>query len=279
MMNVPGWEYYNHAIIPTTAPHEVPDMLPIMDKSIWRISGSFPLLARWTTDFDCGFETNWWYVIKDTPLVLEEIPSKERKSINQALKKCYVRMVRMTENVDLLYRVFIAAYKKYELAGIPMCFESFQEYCESNDAKYQCWGGYDIDSHIMIGYMVVHDCGDFAKILSAKFDPDYSRLQVSDALYYNVLTYYLNEEKKKYISSGERSINHITGTQEYKIRRFGYRKAYCKLHIEYNPKVKWLIRLCYLFRKVLIKFDNHRFFHLINSVLRMQEIACEGQNR
>ncbi len=38
-MQIDGWKYYNHAIIPTTAPHEEPNMIPINDGSIWRIGG------------------------------------------------------------------------------------------------------------------------------------------------------------------------------------------------------------------------------------------------
>ena len=49
-----NWKYYNHAAIPTTAPHEEPNTVPISDNSIWKVRGGTPLLARWTTDFD------WW---------------------------------------------------------------------------------------------------------------------------------------------------------------------------------------------------------------------------
>ncbi len=274
-MTIKGWEYYNHAAIPTAAPHENPDLAALHDKSIWKIDGGLPLLARWTTDFDCGYETNWWYVIKDTPFDFDEISAKERKMIRQALNKSSARMILMCEHTRELYRVFLTAYKKYENAGTPMSFEAFQDYCETCDKQYQCWGGFDLETDTLIGYVVVHDCGEFAKTLSAKFDPDYSRFRVSDTLYYNILTHYLNEGKRKYVSSGERTMNHVTGTQEYKIRRFGYRKAYCKLHLEYNPKIKWLIRMLYPFRKILLKLDHQRTIHLINSVLKMQEIADE----
>ena len=124
-------------------------------------------------------------------------------------------------------------------------------------------------------YMIIQDCGDFIKTLIAKFDPDYSRCCVSDILYFTIVTHYINEQKKRYISSGERTINHVTGTQEYKIRRFGYRKAYCNLHIEYNPKIKWLMRILFVFRKLLAKLDKIRIIHLINSLLKMQEYASE----
>ena len=46
-----------------------------------RSGGGVPLLARWTEDFDCGYETEWWYVIKDTPLDLSKLKKKRRYDI------------------------------------------------------------------------------------------------------------------------------------------------------------------------------------------------------
>lgn len=44
-MQIDGWKYYNHAAIPTTAPHEIPDISPITDGSIWKIGGG--VLRYW----------------------------------------------------------------------------------------------------------------------------------------------------------------------------------------------------------------------------------------
>lgn len=38
-MEIDGWKYYNHAAIPTTAPHEKPNMEPIDNGYIWKIGG------------------------------------------------------------------------------------------------------------------------------------------------------------------------------------------------------------------------------------------------
>lgn len=64
------WKYYNHLVLPTTAPHEEVNLTPIYDRLIWKMNGK-PLLARSISNFDCGYETNWCYVIKDTFLVLQ----------------------------------------------------------------------------------------------------------------------------------------------------------------------------------------------------------------
>ena len=76
-----------------------------------------------------------------------------------------------------------------------------------------------------------------------------------------------------YICDGARSINHETAFQEYLEKYFGFRKAYCKLHIAYNPKLKWVIRLLYPIRKLLMKFDEIGKAHQLNAVLRMEEIV------
>lgn len=58
------WKYYNHALIPTCAPHEEPDLSKIKNNSIWKIEkGKHPLLVRWTVNFDSTSPLEWWYII------------------------------------------------------------------------------------------------------------------------------------------------------------------------------------------------------------------------
>ena len=33
---IDNWKYYNHAVVPITAPHENPDLKPIEDNSNWK---------------------------------------------------------------------------------------------------------------------------------------------------------------------------------------------------------------------------------------------------
>ena len=272
MMKIPGWKYYNHAAIPTTPPHINPDTSCVNDGTIWKIDGS-PLLARWTTDFDCDYETNWWYLIKDTKFDFEDISSKNQKSIRQALKKCDVQKIVFSENMDQIYSCYLSAYAKYENADNMMEKEQFINFCNSQEDYIEYWGGYDKESGCLIGYLMVGVFDNYVELKIAKFNPEHSNKRVSDALYFTVLDYYLNSCSKKYVSSGARNINHKTNTQEYKIKRFGFRKAFCKLHVEYNPKVKILMRIAYPFRKVFKKLDHITFLHQVNSIFLMDEIS------
>lgn len=107
-----GWRYYNRALIPSTAPHE--DVIPL-EKGCWSGWGikKIPLFARWTTEFDCGYETNWWYVIKDTPFNISELKAKRRYEINKGTKNFDVRIINPIDYVEEIYAVFSAAYSSW----------------------------------------------------------------------------------------------------------------------------------------------------------------------
>ena len=275
---IPGWKYYNHAAIPTCAPHETPDLTPIKDGSIWKMNGK-PLLARYTTDWDCGYDTGWWYLIKEAPFDVASLSSNSRKHIKEAFRKTEVKKIDPVEYVDALYECSHQAFLKYKLASNEIPFDVFKQNC-INAAKYKIefWAGFDLQTGALIGWINVQVHENWCEIISAKFDPRFLKLRVSDALYAGVLDFYLNQEKKMYASSGTRSINHVTNTQEYKEQHFGYRKAYCKLRIEYSPKVTLLIKVIYPF-KFLVNFVG-RFVkkaHLLSAVLDMEEIARQGR--
>ena len=114
--------------------------------------------------------------------------------------------------------------------------------------------------------------------LDSPVKPSESKVDSSNReIYYTVLDFYLNECQKKYVCSGSRNINHKTGTAEYKIRRFGYRQAYCKLHIKYNSKMAFIVKVLYPFRKILKKMDKITKIHQINAVLLMESLVRENK--
>lgn len=267
------WRYYNHAAVPTTAPHEEADLTPINDGSIWKIRGK-PLMARWTSDFDCGYETNWWYVIKDTPIVLEELSSHSRKHIRQGLKKCDVRKIDSRIYAEELYECSHAAFSKYENATNESSREQFIRSAENNTASVY-WGGFEKESGKLIGYLIVRENQGFAEIVTAKFDPQYLNTHISDALYYTAINEYLLNAGMKYVSSGQRNINHVTNTQEYKEQTLGYRKAYCKLNIKYRFPLGLAVKVLYPFRRWLGRFDDKKAVHLVIAILKMEELVRE----
>ena len=235
--------------------------------------GGTPLLARWTTDFDCGYETDWWYCIKEAPYRRDELSKSSRKHIRQAQKKVCVKIIDQVQYAKQLYRVYEEAVIGYKNFKDTSTEEGFIDSIRRDKRTY--WGAFDIETNILVAYMVFEENETYVSTTTAKFSKKYMNLNASTAMYNEALEYYLNQRGFRYVEGGERNINHATNTQEYKIEKFHYKKAYCHLHIAYNPKVGWAVKLVYPFRKILRALDRLRIVHLINGVLKMEEI-CRG---
>lgn len=273
-MKISGWKYYNHAAIPTSAPHEQPNLAPVKDGSIWKLDGK-PLFIRYSSNWDCGENTGWWYLIKEAPFDLNALSSNSRKHIKEAYRKTKIEKIDPVTCVESLFECSHNAFLKYKSASNEPSFENFKNQCLSSAMKnIEYWAGFDLVTDKLIGWLNVACHDSWVEIVTAKFDPEYLKLRVSDALYATVLGYYLNDEKKLYVSSGCRSISHETNTQEYKEQHFGYRKAFCKLNIVYSSKMGFFVKILYPLRLMIDfagKFINK--FHLISSVLKMEKIA------
>ena len=269
------WKYYNHAALPTTAPNENVDLEPIENGGIWHIDGHKPLLARWTTDWDCGHETNWWYVIKDEPFDMDAIKSKRRYEINKGNKNFDIKIIDPVEYGDDLYRVQVAAFSAYPEKYRPTVDkEKFISGIETWNT-YDVFGAFFKETNELAGYALLkRQTENFMDFTVLKTVPAMEKYAVNAALVYGILSNYEEFLRNNgIICDGARSINHETHFQDYLEKYFCFRKAYCRLHIKYNPKIEWLIKMLFPLRRVLMKLDEIGFVHSINAVLRMEEIC------
>lgn len=267
------WKYYNHAMIPTAAPHEEIDAEPFNNKQFWN-ENKKALLARWTSEFDCGYETNWWYVIKDEPLDISSLKSKRRYEINKGKKNYVVRPIDANQYANDLYNITIAAYTSWPAKYRPsidrdVFFESLNRWSE-----YIVYGAFSVDNERMSGYAYLKDMVTYYNFVSLRVIPESEKKGINAAIVTKILEDYTEKgDFSKYICDGERCINHETNFQDYLEKYFGFRKAYCKLHIVYKPQIKWVIKTIYPFRKIFHRFDEIGFVHQINSVLYMEELC------
>lgn len=266
------WKYYNHAMIPNCAPHDTVDASELESKEFWKKNKS-ALFARWTSDFDCGYETNWWYIVKDGPFDFEALDPKARKHIRQSMKKVYVKLIDMDSYAEALCEVHNNACKGYStFTGSLTTPDSFRNKGEALD----CWGIFSLENDRLVGYMTCLNGNGYAETITAKYDPAYLNLRGSDAVHYAVLEHYLNVKGYPYVCSGSRTVNHETNVQDYKISTFGFRKAYCSLNMKYNPNIRFAITIIYPLRKLLKKLNGISIVHSINAVMKMEELRREN---
>lgn len=270
------WRYYSNAILPCCAPHENPCTEFLENGSAWKMRQySKALFARWTTDFDCGQETSWWYVLKDIPFDIDSLKSKRRYEINKGNKFFEVRCIDAQSYKNELFDVQVAAFSAYPPKYRPTVEKS--SFFQSMDTwkNSMVYGAFFKETGLLCGYAILTRNGERCLSFSVqKTIPAYEKYAVNAALVYKILVD--NEPfilSGGYICDGERCINHETAFQEYLEKYFGFRKAYCRLHMHYRPMVSFVVRILYPMRRLLDKFDRIGIVHKINAVLRMETIS------
>lgn len=264
------WRYYNRALLPTSAPHETPDVAGLEDISFFTNQGKKPLFARWTSDFASNESGEWYYVIKDEPFDITDLKSNRRHKINKGNKNFTCRRIKAAEYVDEIYNVQVQAYKTYP-----------EKYRPSIDrettAKWvknwrDVWGAFDSNGELC-GFLQSNVYDSYIELTTIKTLPTREKENVNFA----IINTFLEDNSEalkngKYISNGERNIVHETRFNEFLEKYFGFKKVYCRLNMRYFGIMKPAVKLLYPFRKLFYKSEN-KLFSSIGSVLQMEEIA------
>ena len=88
-MNI--WKKYNGALIPEDPPHlKINTDLVLIKEKIVQERAYF---ARWISDFDKNKESDFWYLINDTALNLEDYSVNTRSKIRRGFKSFEVKMI------------------------------------------------------------------------------------------------------------------------------------------------------------------------------------------
>lgn len=249
------------------------DLAPIESGAIWKIHrGCF--LARWITDYDCPQTTNWWYIIKDSPFNMANLKSKRRYEITKGKRFFFVRQVDPRCYKNEIYDIQVKAYSTYPAKYRPIVdFDNLlKEIDEWN--YYRFYGAFSNESGALCGYAWLNRDGIYIYYAFHKVFPECERQGINAAIVAQILEDHEEElSNGTYLCDGSRNVSHETHFQDYLEKYFGFRKAYCKLHICYKSGIRTIINILYPFRGLLLWFDSISFFHNLNSVLKMEEIS------
>lgn len=269
-----GWRYYNKAMIPDTAPHEEVNIIPIKNGNIWSRESDKPLLARWTTDFDCGYETEWWYVIKDTSFDIADLKAKRRYEINKGNRNFDVWVINPSEYDKDIYIVHKSALTAYPQKYRPQVSENdfIQEISNNWNGKL-IYGAFDKETGALSGYALLTEYSSYIDFNVLKTMPNAEKKAINAAIVYKIISDF-NERLgcNFYICDGSRNVLHETAFQDYLEKYFGFRKAYGKLNIKYRLSVGLAVKILYPFRKVIAVCDRNALIHNISGLLTMESI-------
>lgn len=267
------WIYYKHAIIPTCSPHEEPDLTCINDGTIWKGVGKNAVFARWTTDFDRTENTDWWYIIQDNPIDIKTIKRSHRKKINKGLSNFECRVINPRDYAERMAEITLSAWENYPKRYRPSrdkndLIAAYKQY------PYLTFGCFNHDG-LLCGFDGVEDRGSYWILAQGKTDPLYERgFELNAAMTYTEICFLKEDIKNgKYLTNGARNTVHETNFNEDLCHYYGFRKAYCNLHLAYNPKFKWLIIMLYPFKKALAYFKWIKSVNYLCNILQMEEVV------
>ena len=271
------WEYYNHALVPTLPPHIDPDISWMKDSDRWKeyAGGKMPLFARWVSNFDCTEETEWWCIIKDTPFDIMSLKSNRRSLITRGLKRVDVKVIIPADYAEQMSNILVKEWKYYDDSyeegnDRQKLTDDFKKLTMKNLGNAEYLGAFLKDTDTMIGYAIYNLFDDWIEYSVVKTDPEYLNTQVNAALAYFGVERYMRPGSK-YIHGGWRTVIHESNYQEYLMKNFGFRKAYCKLHIQYRPLMQIAVNVLYPLRGMIKKVKN-KWIYTVWCALQQEEI-------
>ena len=267
-----SWKYYNHALIPATEPHIECTPPKKNKRTFWKTGGGTAMLARWTTNWDCEYETNWWYVIKDTPFDISTLKSKRRYEINKGKKNFTVKRINPMDYQDEMVEVTKSAYSswpvKYRTTVDEIQFKQGLIAWKNNIV----YGGFDNEDGQLCAYSYCTEYLEHLEFSVLRACPESEKKGINAAMVVTIVEDYNDRLGKNfYINDGARSIRHETAFQDYLEKYFGFRKAYCKMHIKYRFPLGVMVRVLYPFRKYFKSETN--IGSQICAIFKMEEIS------
>jgi hypothetical protein len=270
-----SWTIYYRTVISTLPPHA---NISYSDAKKALKVNKIAIFARYTSSFDCGFETDWWYCICDKVVDLDSMKAKQRSEIKKGLKNCYTKLINVNETIEDLWETYLSACLKYDNNNQNLDKEKYVNQMlgldyETNDL----WGVFNRETDQLIGYAIItkkdYDNKKCASYMVLKYRPDFLSLGSSGCLIYDTTNYYLKDLDYSYVYNSERSIRHDTNIQNYMIKLFGYRKAYCRLNIIYKPHIKMIVSMIYLFRAIINRLPKNKLVLTLLALIVQEEAA------
>lgn len=263
------WRKHLGTLLPLSMPHRDAGVSPSRAMVLLAIHRAY--LIRWESGFDCETPTEWWHVIKSEPEDLDALSANTRSKIRRGDKRFLVEPVSRDRIFEEGHAVYCRAYERYDTFEPMMSREAFCEAIMALPPETEFWVVRHRQSGEMVAFSenLVSDGACF--YLSIWSTPDSLRQYASYALIHRMNLHYLNERSLRYVSDGARSISHNTGIHDFLMERFGFRRAYARLHVIYFPLLSPVVYTLYPFRQRISQAQG-QLWQKVNILLKQEAI-------
>lgn len=265
-MVVTDYKRYQYGVIFRGAPHIEQQLSPRECRELMKYYKGW--FIRNLYDFDCKDKTSFWFVINDKTLAISDLPSKARNQVRRALNTLDIRFATKAEILAKGYEVYLTSYKRYkEVIEPPKNEEVWKNIVSSSAAEY--WGAFEKETGKLVAYAEVLSQSNMAKYTALKGIPEYlNKYYPFYGLLFVMNEYYIDQQHFFYVTDGARSVTEHSNVQVF-LDKFKFRKAYCKLNIQYVWWLKMLIYICYPIKK-FVPMKKMRYLLVFEAMRRNQ---------
>lgn len=263
------WRDNQGGLLPLSPPSKFYCLSTGDAKKIMRDLGA--VFLRWESDFDHSVGHLWWHIIKDSRSSLSDLSSNTRSKVRRGLKVYDWVSLSRESVLDEGYEIYNKAFSRYETHEKEFSIEEFQQAIKSMPSQTEFCGVRDKISGALVAFSENYVEGDVCFYNTIWFDPAALRKYSSYVLFFEMNRHYLEDRHMRYVSDGARSLSHDTQIHDFLESKFGFRKAYARLHVVYVPWLSALVNIAYPFRKVISKMPVE-IFQKVSVLLKQEEI-------
>lgn len=258
------WIYSKRGLISNDDPSRA---IVVSKQEIKELTRQYPqaIYVRWVSDFDNSEEVGeYYYVLRDKPFDLAELPSKTRNQIRKCLKNCVVRQVSGVEIVNGGgYNVYTQEINRFRERGLQSGHVLTEhEFCSwMRNETQDLWAVFY--ENVVIAFAICRPVGQCINLVTWKADyANYKLLYPIYGLLYEMINGYLSSGMYKYVFDGGRSMTEHSNVQEFLLTKMGFRKANTRLRTYFRW---WLRPLLF----VLAPFENKIKHNQLRSLVRL----------
>ena len=233
------------------APHNSSKLSDEECKALFK-KGGFAI--REIFDFDATSESGFYAVIKDQFGDMDELSKKVRTKVRKAQKTYDIRKATLEEMLKYGADIYYAAYSKYKVKSESENKETLEARFRDVDASddYDAWIMFRLEDNAPVGWAITHVFENMCEYETVKIDPAFlDSTYPSYGLFFAMNQHYLQERQLSYVNAGWRSITQHSNIQEFLIEQFNFRKAYCKMNMQYKFPLSLAVSLLFPIRKIL----------------------------
>lgn len=272
------WKYYNHILLPKAEPKTEVSITPAEAKALFKQYRN-AYVIRFTSNLDACNSEEWYYCIKDDAFSPSSLKSKRRNVLNKATLNFDVREIVPNRYIREFHEIINDANQGYSVKKDFESLESITQRCNTlsamTDSKYL--GAFSKENGKLVGYLWLSFNGKCIHMVEQHCIRAYEHLECNAALCSKMCEIYTDHYLPAgyYLCDGERNISHQTAFQDYLIKYFGFRRAYCLLHCLYRKPIGFFIKLASPFYAVLsplVKKLAPGFGASLDAVMTMEKI-------